>query len=387
MKKWNQQVDNLSYHVYFRACAFVIIAIGFFTGHTILFLLGSAYLMYFLVSYFYMEKVGEKLQLSIVTEKIKVFPGETGVVKINIQQHSWLPIFNGKIHLVVDNNIQFENGDIRTRVCQLNLPFSLMGRSELEIEVPFVARTRGIARFHQIEVQIANFLDGGKVYLKKSDVTKFEALVYSEQQVVHGLEKIFPRNQGSYPSRSSIFEDHTNIVGTRDYVNGDSFNKIHWKASARMNQLQTKLHEKTLQFSWLIVFDVRSANLEKRIKGVTFLLNHAAKHHIPFSFLINIKKKGTPSYFELPYGSGKQHLQTALTILARLQGNSISISMKSFERVAYQHALTSPYVILCADEERLHGWKLPSSTSVYILDDRCNLSYWQRLERKEAANG
>ncbi|WP_339145913.1 MULTISPECIES: DUF58 domain-containing protein [unclassified Sutcliffiella] len=390
MKRWNQQVDNLTHHIYFRTVAFLIIAIGLLTGHPILFFMGTMYFIYFVVSYYYLDKVGGKLLFTIVEEKIKLFPGESGTIRLKIAQPSRLPIFLGKILLVADNNIDFQNGDRRTRISQIKIPFSLLGRSEVVVEVPFIAKERGVARLHQIELQISHFLDIGKVYLQKSDVTKFEALVYSEQLKVSGLERIVPRNQGSYPTRSSLFEDASAIIGTRDYANGDAFNRIHWKASARVSSLQTKVHEKTSQFSWLIVFDIRSGNLEERIKGITNLVHHATKHHIPFSLLVNIKKVGTPSYYELPYGEGKRHLQSALTILARLQGNSVSIGMPTFERITYQHAANSPYVILCGEEERMKGWRMPPATNVYWLDvteSHSSLRLWHSVIGKEAANG
>ncbi|KMJ59368.1 hypothetical protein AB685_00300 [Bacillus sp. LL01] len=390
MTRWNQQVDNLTHHIYFRACAFVIIAIGFFTGHPILFFMGSLYLIYFVVSYYYLDKVGKELRITIVDGQVKLFPGETGVIKLKVEQPSWLPIFSGRIQLVADNNIEFQNGDRRTRISQLHLPFSLMSRSETVLEIPFTAKERGVAKLHHIEVQISHFIDFGKVYLQKNDLTKFEALVYSEQLPVTGLKRIKPKNQGSYPTRSSLFEDASTIIGTRDYADGDAFNRIHWKASARVTNLQTKVHEKTSQFSWLIVFDIRSGNMEERIKGITYLLHHATKFNIPFSLLVNIKRVGTPSYFELPYGEGKRHLQSALTIFARLQGNSVSIGMPTFERIAYQHALNSPYVILCGEEERLKGWKMPPSANVHLLDvidSLCTLRVWRTVARKEAVNG
>lgn len=390
MTRWNQQIDNLTHHIYFRACAFVIIAIGFFTGHPILFFMGSLYFVYFVVSYYYLANVGKKLKLTIVDGQVKVFPGETGIIKLKIEQPSRLPVFSGRIQLVADNNIEFQNGDRRTRISQISLPFSLMGKSELIIDIPFTAVERGVAKLHHIELQISHFIDFGKVYLQKNDLTKFEALVYSEQVPVTGLERIMPRNQGTYPTRSSLFEDVSTIIGTRDYAAGDSFNRIHWKASAKVTTLQTKMYEKTSQFSWLIVFDIRSGNLEERIKGITHLLHHATKFNIPYSLLVNIKRVGTPSYFELPYGEGKRHLQTALTMLARLQGNSVSIGMATFERITFQHAAHAPYVILCGEEERLRGWRMPTGTNVNLLDvkeDSCTLIPWRSEARKEAVNG
>lgn len=390
MTRWNQQVDNLTHHIYFRACAFALIAIGFFTGQPILFFMGSLYLVYFIVSYYYLENVGKRLELTIVDGQVKLFPGETGVIKLKVEQPSWLPVFSGRIQLVADNNIEFQNGDRRTRTSHLKLPFSLMGKSELVIEVPFIAKERGVAKLHHIEMQISHFIDFGKVYLQKNDLTKFEALVYSEQIPVTGLERITPKNQGTYPMRSSLFEDVSTIIGTRDYAAGDSFNKIHWKASAKVTRLQTKVHEKTSQLSWLIVFDIRSGNMEERIKGITHLLHHATKFNIPYSLIVNIKRVGTPSYLELPYGEGKRHLQTALTMLARLQGNSVSIGMPTFERITFQHALNVPYVILCGEGDRLKGWRMPPSTYVNLLDVEnagCTLKSWRTVAGKEAVNG
>lgn len=390
MARWNQQVDNLTHHIYFRACSFVLIAIGFLTGHPILFFMGSLYFVYFVVSYCYLSNVGKRLKLTIANGQIKLFPGETGVIKLKLEQPSWLPIFSGRIQLVTDNNIEFLNGDRRTRISKISLPFSLMGNSEVVIDIPFTARERGVAKLHHIELQISHFIDFGKVYLQKNDLTKFEVLVYSEQVPVTGLERIMPKNQGTYPTRSSLFEDVSTIIGTRDYAAGDSFNKIHWKASAKVTSLQTKMFEKTAQYSWLIVFDIRSANLEERIKGITHLIHHATKFHIPYSLLVNIKKVGTPSYLELPYGEGKRHLQTALTMLARLQGNSVSISMPAFEKITLQHAAHSPYVILCGEKERLSGWRMPSGINVNLLDvkdDSCTLLSLRTEARKEAVNG
>lgn len=390
MGTWIQQIDNLDHHKYLRAGAFILILGGFLSGNTIFFFIGSLYMFYFLACYLYLDRVGRKLEFSIVEDQIKIFPNEEGKFTIKIVQHSRLPIFFGNILLAVDKNLMLQSGDQRKQLSQLKIPFSLMGKSELLIDVPFTAISRGVAKVRRIDIEISHFMDAGKVYLQKSDLIRFEAIVYSDRRIVSGMERIVPRNQGKYATKSSLFEDMTTIVGTRNYQNGDAFNKVHWKASARMARLQTKLHERSSEFSWLIVLDIRSSDFEERLKAVTFLLHHAAAHHIPFSLLVNIKKAGKPSYFELPYGEGKKQLLLALTFLARLQSNNVAIGMDSFERITFSHALTSPYVIICADQDRVAGWKMPTSTHVYgldISDGHFTLRLWRSYQKQEVLHG
>ncbi|WP_417900472.1 DUF58 domain-containing protein [Bacillus haimaensis] len=390
MGTWSQQIDNLDHHKYLRAGAFVLMFGGMLSGNAIFFFIGSLYMFYFLACYLYLDKVGRKLEFSIVEEQIKLFPNEEGTFTIKLEQHSRLPIFFGNIVLAVDNNLKFQAGDERKQMSILKIPFSLMGKSVLLIDVPFTAHSRGVAKIRQVDIDIRHFMDEGKVYRHKTDLQIFETVVYSDRRIVSGMERIVPRNQGTYATKSSLFEDMTNIVGTRNYQNGDAFNKVHWKASARMAKLQTKLHERSSQFSWLMVLDIRSTDFEERLKAVTYLLHHAAANHIPFSLLVNIKKAGKPSYFELPSGEGKKQLQMALTFLARLQSNNVAIGMESFERITFQHALTSPYVIICADQERVASWKMPTSTKVYILDcidQHYTLRQWRSYHRQGVLHG
>ncbi len=347
-------------------------------------------MFYFLASYFYLEFVGRKLQFSIVEDQIKLFPNDEGKFTIKIEQQSWLPIFFGSVLLAVDKNISFHIGEERKQLNLIKIPFTIFGKRELQIEVPFIAKKRGVAKIHRVDIEIGHFIDYGKVYLQKVDLTKLEVVVYSDQRKVSGLKRIIPKNQGNYPSKSAIIEDLTTIVGTRDYQNGDPFNKIHWKASARMAGLQTKMFERSSQFSWLIVLDIRASYLEERIKVVTFLLHHAASNHIPFSLIVNSKKVGKPSYFELPNGEGKRHLQLALTFLARLQVNSVAIGMHSFEKITYQHALSSPYVIVCADQESVAGWHMPTTSHVYglaVSDQTYSLHQWRSFVSQEVQHG
>ena len=75
------------------------------------------------------------------------------------------------------------------------------------------------------------------------------------------LEKLgIPSQQlfGDIRRRSHLFQDPVLTVGVRDYHFGDSLKRIHWKNTARLGRLQTKVYEPTTTVDLSIFLDVRT---------------------------------------------------------------------------------------------------------------------------------
>jgi uncharacterized protein (DUF58 family) len=68
----------------------------------------------------------------------------------------------------------------------------------------------------------------------------------------------FPRKQpfGEIKAAWRIFEDPSRAVGIRDHQAGDSFRHIHWKASARRQDLQVKVYEPTTSENLVLFVNV-----------------------------------------------------------------------------------------------------------------------------------
>lgn len=64
------------------------------------------------------------------------------------------------------------------------------------------------------------------------------------------------RWQGDISVRRWIFPDPILINGIREYRSGDSRKDIHWKASARTNQLQVKTHDYTVQPKLVLLLNI-----------------------------------------------------------------------------------------------------------------------------------
>jgi uncharacterized protein (DUF58 family) len=109
----------------------------------------------------------------------------------------------------------------------------------------------------------------GPTYIRSGDLfgffrreQKFESfdylLVYPR---LVSLEKLgIPSRQlfGDIRLKRHLFQDPVLTAGVRDYVPGDSLKRIHWKSTARLGRLQTKVYEPTTTVDISLFFDVRT---------------------------------------------------------------------------------------------------------------------------------
>ena len=63
---------------------------------------------------------------------------------------------------------------------------------------------------------------------------------------------------GDHASRLRLLEDPLRVAGVRDYTPGDDPRRVHWKATARLGALQSKLLDPSTQRTLLIALDVRT---------------------------------------------------------------------------------------------------------------------------------
>ncbi len=63
---------------------------------------------------------------------------------------------------------------------------------------------------------------------------------------------------GDYRAPRRLLEDPSRVIGVRDFTYGDDLRRIHWKATARTMQLQSKIYEPTTTFTLVIFLNVVS---------------------------------------------------------------------------------------------------------------------------------
>lgn len=69
-----------------------------------------------------------------------------------------------------------------------------------------------------------------------------------------GLPSRHPFGMRRAPRR--LLEDPSRVIGVRDYQFGDDLRRVHWKASARSMQLQSKIYEDTTTYNLLLFLNM-----------------------------------------------------------------------------------------------------------------------------------
>lgn len=350
---WKRQISIGNELSYMSFLSSVFILVGILSQVFLLLFVGVLFLLYVFVNKYYLKHVGNKINVSIDKETVKLFKGEDGDFSLTLKQEGRLPIINGQIRLTVDHVVGFQNERkiLETEQIELSLPLTLIGKQAQTTMLPFEGKQRGVAKIRTLELRIPHLFGFGEAYLQYTKPVAFETIIFSSPETVGGIEKIVPKNQGEYPIRSSFFEDMTQIIGTRGYVPTDPFNRVHWKASARTNQLQTKIFDKTAQFSWTIIINVRERKLEEYLSGLTFMLEAATLKNIPFEVFVNVRRAGRTPFIHLPIGKGKEHLAKALELIARLSKHSVTIPFHFMIHAIERQQQLSPYVIVIGEIE------------------------------------
>ena len=124
-----------------------------------------------------------------------------------------------------------------------------------------------VTRRYTIQCNARGVHKFGPTVLRSGDVFGFlsneESTEYLQYLLVYPL--VVPLTRFSLPARHPfgdrsaprrLLEDPARVIGVRDYVYGDSLRRVHWKATARTMQMQSKVYEATTTYTMALFLNV-----------------------------------------------------------------------------------------------------------------------------------
>lgn len=115
---------------------------------------------------------------------------------------------------------------------------SVQGYEKVRRSCRFVCMRRGEYEVNEAELVVQDpFLL--RQYVEKSEVST-KLIVYPSFVSTQRLLPVFNRSIGEMMTKRPVFEDPFEYVGVREYMPGDSMNRIHWKVSAKQGKWQVK---------------------------------------------------------------------------------------------------------------------------------------------------
>jgi len=177
----------------------------------------------------------------------RVFAGETVELKVRLVNRKILPLPWVQLSHIIPDQLEIQDAipesgwSNNRRILGYNT--SLFWYSAVSWRHTLLCRKRGYYDLGDLTVtsgDIFGLYPRSSTYVSNDTIIVYPRIFPIEQ---FGLPSINPL--GETRAERRIFEDQTRTIGVREYTPHDSLRYIHWKASARHQNLQVKVFEPT----------------------------------------------------------------------------------------------------------------------------------------------
>lgn len=259
-----------------------------------------------------------KLIGELNADKVKLFPNEQVIIKAKVENRKLLPVWiQVKIPLAGVQDVPNGN-DLLVEES------SLLWFEQVLWQWEAVAKRRGYHQLGPITAEsgdLLGFFSHSHSFNKHLYLTIYPRILPVKRIAIQ-LREFYGKQ-----TIKSLVEDPTAPMGVREYRYGRSARNIHWKASARQNNLQEKVFAPTAQLKVMLIADVNrfgdtnvKDEFERMVEIVASLAVELDKQGISVGLIVNgLVKQGSPI---VPISKGSGQMTAILETLARLQVNS-----------------------------------------------------------------
>lgn len=195
-----------------------------------------------------------------------IHSGDSIKINYKITNTSVVPIFHAVIDFKLDKKMNTE-ANLREIAYFGNF-------DRINFSKDIVCKYRGYYKVGQVRVELYDPLMLNKRVInfdKEIDITVYPQIVPIKQKLIQSQDFY-----GTLKSSRRTIEDRTNIVNIRPYIPGDQLKNIHWKLSAKRDDLQTKEFEQTVSNKLFIMVNGQSEvnlDLDREELMVSFVLS------------------------------------------------------------------------------------------------------------------
>lgn len=295
---------------------FVIISgFTFFLGGTMPYFVFYIFLLAFILPFIHSFILLKMIHGGVEVPKGYLFTGESIDIKYYINNPSILAIPYVEIRSNIYKNLTGEDSD--------KISFSLDRNKSFNHKESVILRRRGFYDLGDVEITIHDVF--GFYSLRKVLSSNISLLVYPEPINLSTFQVAASQRPGQLSVQNSVFKDKNKVTSLRDYREGDSIRSIHWKLSAKRDNLIIKEYDNPGDNN-VIVFidnhmDLFKNDINRRLEDKTAdtalsIVNYCLRENIKISLETQSNKEAIRIQ-----GQGDADLKPFLDILARFKGN------------------------------------------------------------------
>ena len=192
-----------------------------------------------------------------LSEKRVLF-GEEITMAVAIENSKLLPLPWLEVEDVVPGGVSIQGRQLRVnnisnRAILENL-FSPRWYERVTRRYSLTCNTRGVHTFGPTQMRsgdLFGFTDRQEMFEDKQYLIVYPLIAPLSS---FNLPARYPFGDRRAPRR--LLEDPSRVIGVRDYAYGDDLRRVHWKATARTMQLQSKVYEATTTYTLVTFLNV-----------------------------------------------------------------------------------------------------------------------------------
>jgi uncharacterized protein (DUF58 family) len=233
---------------------FVILAA--FSRNPALIVLAAGGLVVWLVVWLTTRLALVALDVSVEISTDRLVAGEGLVAAVRIANRKPLPLPWLDVRLFLPEGIEPEKTPPGVPRGWVNAGFSPRGHEKLTVRFPLVAVQRGAYAIGPVRVRASDWL--GFMSVDRTIPVDLAVVAYPAplETVDRHLQSLRPLAETAV--RRGLLPDPLRFRGVREHEQGDPRKEIHWKASARLRTLQTKLYEPATSLDAVFLVNVAS---------------------------------------------------------------------------------------------------------------------------------
>lgn len=274
----------------------------------------------------------QRLEYSRHLSSNRVFFGETIFLETRLANRKMLPLPWVQIEDEVPDAVEFSKG---------NLSASYKPSRQVLSEFLSLTWYHRITRRYPIRCLKRGYFPFGPASIRSGDLFGFFQKEVEEEKPDYLMvyPRILPLESLGIPSRRPfgdlsirrhLFQDPVRATGIRDYVPGDPLRHIHWKATARLQRMQSRVFEHTTTVDLALFLDARTEEpplwgrseqlLETAAIAVASMASYAIREGYSIGLYVNEPYSLTGRMIKLPPSGNQSQLLHVLEALAQIQG-------------------------------------------------------------------
>ncbi|TCT16718.1 uncharacterized protein DUF58 [Natranaerovirga pectinivora] len=262
------------------------------------------------------------------------------IVKGDYIQYTCEIYNSNKILVYCPMKVKFINENLFYKEGSKSHFFTLFPGQVEKIQIPIECKYRGNYNIGVKSIVIMDYF--GLIHIKYDFIETIKLLVYPNIEKIryYPIKPVIFEN--SLSLQKNLFQDKTNIYDVKDYSLGDPLNQIHWKLSAKYNELKTKQYSSSLQKKTFIFLDNQKFDKDSEtnivledliIEALVSISDYLLKRQIPVELYYHDKDN---NLFE---GINYSDWDTIYEVLAKVQ----FLAKADIERLIKNFSLASKY--------------------------------------------